>query len=298
MSRPFRIALSIVGGLLVLVVLAVATVWIVGGRALARTYEAPPESFTAPADSGSIAAGARLATLYGCTDCHAGDLGGQTLVEGGAFGTVAAPNITRGGVAANYSDLDYERAIRHGIRPGGQSLVIMPSGEYQHLTNEDVGRIIAYVKQVPPSTKQQVGRTAGPIMRVVAALQPDGLLQAVKVDQTQGHQVSVVSGPTEEYGGYLAQACKGCHLPDYSGGPAPDPSAPPAANITPDSTTGIGSWTFEDFDRAFRQGKRPDGRELAPAMPWKSFAVATDDEVRAIYLYLRTVPAVSKQVSP
>jgi mono/diheme cytochrome c family protein len=299
MSRPVRVILTIIGALLLAIVFAAAAAYFAGGRALARAYVVPDEAFTAPTDSASLAEGRRLAQLYGCTECHAGDLGGQVLVQGGPFGVVAANNLTAGagGIGARYTDLDFERAIRHGIRPGGQSLVIMPSAEYQHLTDEDVGRIVAYVKQVPAVDRETPPRKAGPIMRAVAVLQADGLLQAVRVDQNARHEASRTPAPTVEYGEYLATACKGCHTADFSGGAPADPNGPPVANITPDSATGIGVWSKEDFERAFRQGRRPDGRELDPVgMPWPAFSVATDEEVEALWLYLRTVAPVEKAV--
>ena len=298
MSRPLRIVLAIVGALLVIVVLACATVYFAGGRALTRTFAIPTESFTAPADSASVAAGARLALLYGCRDCHVADLGGQVLIQSGAFGVVPAPNLTagRGGVGATYTDTDYERAIRHGMRPNGQSLVIMPSADYQQLTDEDAGRIIAYVRQAPAVDREFPPRRPGPIMRMLLVMQRDQLLQAAAVEQTTTHAPSLVAGPTVEYGQYMAAGCRGCHGPDYSGGPTGEPGAPPARNITPDSATGIGTWTRDDFDRAVRTGRRPDGTELSSSMPWSAFSVATDDEVTAMYLYLRTVPGVEKRV--
>lgn len=299
MPRPLRVVLTIIGALLLVLVLGAGAVYYTGGRALARTYEVPDHSFRAPADSATVAEGRRLAQLYGCMECHAGDLGGRVLIEGGPFGVVAANNLTAGagGVGARYTDLDFERAIRHGIRPGGQSLVVMPSAEYQHLTDGDVGRIIAYLKQVPAVDRQTPPRKPGPIMRMVAVLQANGLLQALRINQTATHEASRTPAPTVEYGQYMAQGCKGCHAQDFSGGASPEPDSPPAANITPDSATGIGAWTQEDFERAFRQGKRPDGRELNPAaMPWPAFNAATDDEVTAIWLYLRTVQPVEKRV--
>jgi hypothetical protein len=62
-------------------------------------------------------------------------------------------------------------------------------------------------------------------------------------------------------------------------------------NITPDSATGIGTWTLVDFTRAVREGRRPDGTPLAKDMPSELFADCTDDEVAALWSYLRTVPA-------
>jgi hypothetical protein len=273
-------------------------VYVAGGRALARTFGLPAESFVAPSDSASVAEGARLAQLYGCRDCHVADLGGQVLIQSGAFGVIPAPNLTagRGGVGATYTDADYERAIRHGMRPNGKSLVIMPSADYQQATDEDVGRIIAYIRQVPAVDREAPARRAGPILRMLLVMQGDQMLQASAAEQTTSHTASLPAGPTVEYGRYMTSGCRGCHGQDYSGGPTGEPGAPPARNITPDSATGIGAWTRDDFARAVRTGRRPDGAELSSAMPWSAFSVATDDEVTAMYLYLRTVPAVSKTV--
>ena len=65
------------------------------------------------------------------------------------------------------------------------------------------------------------------------------------------------------------------------------PGVPPASNLTP---TGIGKWSRDDFSRAVREGRRPDGSQLAEFMPWKAFAGMTDDEIAALWAYLRSVP--------
>jgi hypothetical protein len=62
---------------------------------------------------------------------------------------------------------------------------------------------------------------------------------------------------------------------------------PPASNLTP---AGIGSWTEADLTRALRDGKRPDGSQLDEFMPWKVFRGMTDAEIRALWLYLTSVP--------
>jgi hypothetical protein len=54
--------------------------------------------------------------------------------------------------------------------------------------------------------------------------------------------------------------------------------------------TGIGAWTEADFVRAMRVGKRPDGSAINTFMPWEIFRGMTDDELNAIWLYLRSVP--------
>lgn len=67
-------------------------------------------------------------------------------------------------------------------------------------------------------------------------------------------------------------------------------------NLTPDPETGLGRWTDEQIIAAFRSGRRPDGRQLVPIMPWPSYAALTDEDARAIVDYLRTLEPVKHQV--
>jgi mono/diheme cytochrome c family protein len=69
-------------------------------------------------------------------------------------------------------------------------------------------------------------------------------------------------------------------------------------NLTPDVQTGLGSWSEQDIVIALRTGVRPDGRELAPAMPWRSYATLSDADVQAVAAYLKSLPAVSHAVPP
>ena len=127
-----------------------------------------------------------------------------------------------------------------------------------------------------------------------------------------------VSGPharaddLADRGAYLAgiMDCGGCHTTGALAG-APDPNRllggsdigfeipglgifyPP--NLTPDMETGIGGWSVDDIMLAVREGTRPDGRELAPIMPWRSYGVLTDDDARALATYLRSLTPVSHQ---
>jgi mono/diheme cytochrome c family protein len=67
-------------------------------------------------------------------------------------------------------------------------------------------------------------------------------------------------------------------------------------NITPDKETGIGSWTPEQIVTAIQTGERPDGRILAPIMPWHAFANLTTDDAMTIAAFLQSVEPVSNQV--
>lgn len=109
-----------------------------------------------------------------------------------------------------------------------------------------------------------------------------------------------------ERGAYLARAgnCVTCHtarggLP-YAGGRAvPTPFGTIyGTNITPDTETGIGSWSADDFWRALHNGKSKDGRMLYPAFPYTEFTQVTRADADAIYAYLRSVPAVQQANTP
>jgi mono/diheme cytochrome c family protein len=67
-------------------------------------------------------------------------------------------------------------------------------------------------------------------------------------------------------------------------------------NLTPDKETGLGNWTNEQVAAAIRTGKRPDGRMLAPVMPYKDFSGLTKEDALAIVAYLRSLPPISNKV--
>jgi hypothetical protein len=68
-------------------------------------------------------------------------------------------------------------------------------------------------------------------------------------------------------------------------------------NLTPDQSTGIGSWTEEMFIKTIRDGKHQgEGRALLPPMPWQMYAQMTDDDLKAIFAFLRSLPAIANAV--
>jgi mono/diheme cytochrome c family protein len=67
-------------------------------------------------------------------------------------------------------------------------------------------------------------------------------------------------------------------------------------NLTPDKETGLGNWTDARIATALTTGERPDGRELAPIMPWRAFTNLAKDDVDAIVAFLRSIPLVQNKV--
>jgi mono/diheme cytochrome c family protein len=72
-----------------------------------------------------------------------------------------------------------------------------------------------------------------------------------------------------------------------------------AINLTPDKETGIAEWSEDNFIKALRTGKhqgQPNGRDILPPMPWEDLKALTDDDIKAVFAYLRSLPPVKNQV--
>jgi len=257
-----------------------------------------PELADSVALARAIERGAHLInSRYICTECHGANLGGGVMIDAPAIGTLLGPNIT-GGFGSRvweYDASDWDRAVRHGVSPAGLPLV-MPAEDFQLMSDQELSDIVSYIKSLPPVENEVARPTFGPLGKVLLAL---GQIRAA-ADMIPSHTtphavVPPVSEATVEFGRHLAGICSGCHRADFSGGPIPggDPSWPPARNLTPHESA-LGSWTYADFTRALREGRRPDGSDLLP--PMAGLVAYTrnmsDTEIEAMWNYLRTVPAV------
>ncbi|MCU0636962.1 MAG: cytochrome c [Gemmatimonadaceae bacterium] len=242
-------------------------------------------------DSATIARGAHLTSTYaGCVDCHGANYGGRVVIDDPAIGRLVGSNLTtgRGGVLAGYSDAALDRAIRHGLAPDGRKLRFMPSHEFRQLADADVAAIIAYLRSLPPVDSEHPATRIGPLARVLHLAGQFPLLPYDRIDHAAPVAAAAPTGVTTEHGAYIANACVGCHGAGLSGGkiPGAPPAWKPASNIT---TAGIGSWSEDDFLRAMRTGVRPGGTTIDSLMPWRNYRHMHDDELRALYRYLRTV---------
>jgi mono/diheme cytochrome c family protein len=278
---------------LVLCVAAVASAYVVSGRMLAKRYDVPESTIVIPTDSASIARGSHIASsISSCYLCHGSDGAGKLYMADAAIGTMAGPNLTRGrgGIASQRTDADWVRAIRHGVRRDSTSLILMPSEVFTHLSDEDLGAVIAYFKSLPPVDREIPRTHFGPVGRALLAAGKMNLLVASKTV----HQTTVSAVPravSVEYGRYLADigGCRGCHGLGLSGGRvAGPPGLPPASNLTPSGP--VAQWSVAQFGRAVREGLRPNGAPINEFMPWKTFAGMSNAEVEALWLYIGHVP--------
>jgi mono/diheme cytochrome c family protein len=296
LGRALRWLGYIVGGLLGLVALAALAVYAISEARVAHTYSTQPAPVAVRQDAASVERGRHLVhNVMACVDCHGENLAGSVFVDDPALGRAVAANLTTGagGVLGQMSDADIVRVLRHGVKPDGRSLFVMPVDDYVALSQPDVEAIIAYLRSLPPVDNVLPPSELRPVGRVLVAMGGSGLLSAEKVPQEGGFPPTVPAGATPEYGLYVARTsgCMGCHGTTLSGGAIPNgpPNSPIPLNITPGSR--VASWTDAQLAEAIRTGRRPDGTLINAFMPYKAYSGMTDEEIRAVILYLRSVPA-------
>jgi len=282
---------TIVAGLLTLAVAVVTGAGLYGFSMLNRSYSNPVQNVKVAGSPEQIARGEKLAHI--CVGCHA--TGGQLPLTGQDFGTDGPPvgtlyaaNLTPGGELKDWSDGEIIRAIREGIHKDGRSLLIMPSMTFRGLSDDDVQALVAYLRSQPatPATPPTKINLMGALLVAIS----NGAFLSAQAP-VSGPVVAPPVGTTAEYGKYLVYTiggCRDCHGPSLAGG-TPDPNGPPAG---PDITGVAQHWSEADFMKMIRTGIRPDNTPLSESMPWKDIsAFASDDDLRAIFAFLKTLPA-------
>ncbi len=260
-----------------------------------------------------------------CIDCHStrdwtkfsgppvpgtagkgGDLFDETI---GFPGSIAATNITPAGIGG-MSDGELAHAIVSGIGQGGRPLFpIMPYTAYASLSQEDLESLIAYIRTLPPIVNSVPERKLNFPLNLLVRTMPAAYTP----------QAAPNKGNSYEYGKYITTlaSCIDCHTPqdkgelvkgkEFSGGweVAVPQGTIRSANITPDEETGIGLWTKDIFVAKFKEFEHADSAKLdlglmgrQSIMPWTMYAGMTEDDLGAIYDYLRTVPPIRNRVEP
>jgi mono/diheme cytochrome c family protein len=267
MSRWIKRIGYALGALVVLVLLAVGTIYGVSEYRFRKTYSVAAEEVAVSNDSGVIARGEHIASaIAGCADCHGKGLKGNAMIDAPPLGRLVALNLTKGegGIGGELTPALIERAVRHGLGRSGRPLRIMPSNDFQYLTDADLRAVVSYVQQLPPVNNMLA---ASNVMLLPRALMLAGvmpLLPAERLRDSAAMPMTITPASTPEYGAYIAAVagCKGCHGQGLSGGKiaAGDPAWGPAANLTPSGN--LGKWTEAEFIQTLRTGKRPDGIDL------------------------------------
>jgi mono/diheme cytochrome c family protein len=239
-----------------------------------RRYPLEPVSL-APTHPPDIARGRHVADLVGCQGCHGTDLRGGVFNDFPELLIAYPANLTL--ALKRYSDDDFARLIRRGVKPNGQGVLVMPGG-YRRLSDDDIVSLAAYLRTFPPG-----GAEAKPLrltwMGRLALMHGD-VQPEVTLLRKEGHRVPAFGRADVAAGRYLASiACAECHGPALQGYGAP--------LATPDLTVAA-AYDLPAFRTFMRTGVAAGGRTL-PLMSEvarQRFSHFTDEEIAQLHAYL------------
>jgi len=235
-----------------------------------------------------------VSSRYACGECHGTDFAGGVMIDDPMLGSLLGPNLTSGpgSKTLDYEAADWDRAVRHGVRPDGTRSA-MPAIDFMMMSDQELSDIVAYLGSLPPVDAAVPEVRFGPVGRILVAT---GQLpfSADAIEHNAPHAALPPSATVSvEFGRHLAGVCVGCHGPDLAGGPVVggDPSWPPARNLTP-HVDGLAGWTLADFRRVLLQATRPDGTPVQTPMDGiVPFAENMSDvEIEALWTYLQSLP--------
>jgi mono/diheme cytochrome c family protein len=290
MSVWLRRGLIVIASLAALAAAAVALGLVLGERRMNRQIAVDVQAVPIPTEVQAIERGRYLYASRGCAECHGADGAGRRFVDAGSV-RLAGPAIARGSVTQGYQVVDWVRTIRHGVKPDGRPLRVMPSEDYNRFTDADVGAIIAYAQSLAPVSPRAAEIVLPLPVRVLYGYGavPEA---AEHIDHRAPPQTPVAEGVSVEHGKYVANLCLGCHGANLEGGkrPGTPPDWPPAArlvagpgNVMADRYADAGA-----FVTMLKTGKRPDGSTIA-VMPFETLRELSDTDARAMHVYLRSL---------
>lgn len=243
----------------------------------------------------AVARGQHLVeAFYACGECHGADFGGGVMVDDPAIGRLLGQNLTLGSGSRTlkYTAADWDRMVRHGVKPNGTGSP-MPSKDFFSMSDRELSDIVSFIRSKPPVNKEVAPITLGPVGKLLVAT---GQIQLSADQHPTKHVITHAALPPDAlpdatFGKHLAQTCTGCHRDNFAGGPilGGPPDWPPSKNLTP---TGLAGWTFEDFERALKEGKSKNGvalKEPMASMP-KFAKNMSDVELQALWAYIKALP--------
>ncbi len=286
-----------------------------------RSHDAPYPQLSVSKDPKIIERGRYLASGPAhCADCHGDPSRRAELNQGldvplsGGFafvlpvGTFHVPNITPDAETGigRYSDQQLARILRYGVHADGHAA--LPFMPFADLSDEDLVALLSFLRAQAPVRHQVPKHEPNALGHVLLAfvLEPRG--------PSQPPRAHVQAGPTPQYGRYLANSvanCVGCHTkvdlrtgqfagPRFGGGAEHESLSEPGQrfitpNLTPDPRWGwIASWSEDAFVQRLRAGRVYPGSP----MPWQAYQRMSEDDLRAIYRYLKTLPAAQGGPDP
>lgn len=273
--------LRVFGGLVAIVVFAMALIYVISSRRIAKPYAFREHPVTVPTDSAGLARGEHLARLS-CYGCHGAALEGRVFLDLPRIARIVAPNAMEG--LASYTDAEFAGFLRHGVhKDGTASFIMSPVGLY-HMSDADLGALIAYLRRQPTGTTPALPKTS---YRLVGRL---GMVMGQFRNVVENRDTTVApvgddpAYATTRHGEYLARMmCANCHSPRLTGDPfSPSPSI-----------AGAAGYSAAEFTALLREAKprlSTTKLTLMAEVAKGELHLLHDDEIAALYGYLSSLP--------
>jgi cytochrome c553 len=271
----------VVAGLVGLALLGFAYLYFASERELGRQYTvADSAALVIPTEAGEIAEGRRIAQLAGCMHCHGDNLAGTVVDDIPKLVRLVAPNISTR--LPNYTDAQLATVLRKGIKPDGKSVLFMPSEMFRHMSDQDLARVIAFVRTKPPVAEGVTETTQlRPIGRLIIA-NGDYELAAHAIESLPAAAGSFDAHDPLSRGRYLTMNfCSECHAQNLQG----------VAPINAPALSVAKGYSLEQFTRLMQLGVGVGDREFKLMSPTAKarFTQFTPDEVGAVYEFLQSL---------
>ena len=288
-----RWILRIFTGLLAVVCLALVVVYVASNRTINKVHAFQPYPLTAATDSASLARGEHLARL-GCFGCHGDSLKGQTLFDQPMIARLVAPNVPA--KIAPLTDAEFAGFFRSGVRKDGTSPFVMPPPGYYHMSDADLSALLGFLRSLPRYPDTLPANSYRPMGRFGVMI-GQFRTSVHEIDTTQERVGADPAWATTRQGEYLARMiCSECHGVRLTG----DSAAAGGATGTP-SLSGALGYSQEEFLTLLRTGTprvATTKLDLMADVARGALHHFSDQEIAAIYGYIRALPATGVRLEP
>ena len=249
---------------------------------LRQKFDIAATPIQVPTDSAGLERGRHVFQTRGCEGCHAEGLKGSVFFDQPMLARLVAPNVVR--AIKGYSDAELARLLRHGVRPNGRGVAVMPSSMFYHLDDADLGALIAYLRTLPD--KGGSDTLPGTSLRLLARIGVVTGKYNLEPAEIVHDAPRAPNGPdAAARGRYIAKStCTECHGQTLDG-----TEETPALSI-------VAGYSQAEFARLMREGVPKDGRklEMMGGVARARFVDFSDEEIGALYTYLSTEMTASR----
>ena len=277
MKRAFKWIGIALGALVVAVFLIVFGV---SEYRMRQTFDIAAAPIAVPTDSASLERGRHVFLTRGCTGCHGPDTEGKVFVDDPMIARLVAPNVPK--AIRGYTDPELARLLRHGVRPDGRGVAVMPSSMFYNLDDADLAALIAYLRTIPEKATTLPPTTLRVLARIGLVL-GQYKLEPLNIVHDAPRPANGPDAPAR--GQYIAKSsCTECHGASLEG-----LRDAPALSV-------VAVYSPAEFARLMREGIPKDGRklELMGGTARNRFSHLSDEEVTNLYTYLSRQVAAAK----